>query len=44
MSWADISTEIGKMSGNYLMQRRSSGEQLLVAIPEFQLVVPTKNN
>ncbi len=44
MSWADISTEIGKMSGDYLMQRRGNGAQFLVAIPEFQLVVPTKNN
>jgi ApaG protein len=43
-SWSDISTDIGKMSGHYLMERRSDGTEFLVQIPEFKLIVPSKYN
>jgi uncharacterized protein affecting Mg2+/Co2+ transport len=38
-------TEIGRMSGNYLMQRLDSTEELMeVTIPSFWLVAPCKWN
>ena len=39
-SACDLSTEIGKMHGTYLMERIDSGEQFYVNIPEFIMVVP----
>ena len=39
-SACDLSTEIGKMHGTYLMERMSSGKRFYVNIPEFVMVVP----
>lgn len=39
-SACDLSTEIGKMHGTYLMERVKSGKRFYVNIPEFVLVVP----
>ena len=44
VSWANLDTDIGKMFGTYLMERRIDGERFDVTIPEFQLVVPFKMN
>ena len=43
-SWTFISSEIGKMSGSYLMRRLDTDESFRVHIPEFNLVVPFKLN
>ncbi len=40
VSWCPLITGIGKMKGNYLMQREMDQEEFLVPIPEFQLIVP----
>ena len=39
-SACDLSTEIGKMHGTYLMERVSSGKRFYVTIPEFVMAVP----
>lgn len=39
-SACDLSTEIGKMHGTYLMERNKSGKRFYVNIPEFVMVVP----
>lgn len=39
-SACDLSTEIGKMHGSYLMERVNSGKRFYVSIPEFVMVVP----
>jgi len=39
-SACDLSTEIGKMHGTYLMERTGTGERFYVNIPEFIMVVP----
>ena len=39
-SACDLSTEIGKMHGTYLMERSNTGERFYVNIPEFVMVVP----
>ena len=38
-STCDLSTEIGKMKGNYLMEGIMTGNQFHVNIPEFSMVV-----
>lgn len=38
-STCDLSTEIGKMKGTYLMERIMTGNQFYVNIPEFSMVV-----
>lgn len=44
-SYCNLMTEIGRMSGNYLMQRLDSTEELMdVVIPSFWLVAPCKWN
>ena len=43
-SYCILSTEIGKMSGTYVMVREDTGEELEVRIPHFVLVIPSKLN
>ena len=43
-SACDLSTEIGKMHGTYLMERASSKERFYVNIPEFKMIVPHRLN
>lgn len=43
-SACNLSTEIGKMYGTYLMERKIDGTQFNVDIPEFELIVPSKMN
>ena len=43
-SYCILSTEIGKMSGTYIMVREDTGEELEVTIPPFVLVIPAKLN
>lgn len=44
VSGCALISEFGKMSGFYTMQRQIDGKEFLVNIPEFQLIVPYKNN
>jgi len=39
-SACDLSTEIGKMKGTYLMERTITGNQFYVNVPEFCMAVP----
>jgi ApaG protein len=39
-SACELSTEIGKMHGTYLMERFNTGERFHVNIPEFVMVIP----
>lgn len=43
-SACDLTTEIGKMRGTYLMEREDSKEKFYVNIPEFKLVAPHRLN
>ncbi|MFN0214605.1 MAG: Co2+/Mg2+ efflux protein ApaG [Saprospiraceae bacterium] len=43
-SYCDLSTEMGKMSGTYLMTRHEDSALFKVQIPEFRMVVPSKLN
>ena len=43
-SGCDFSTEVGKMSGYYVMQKLVAHSEFKVAIPEFVLVLPAKLN
>lgn len=43
-SGCDFSSEIGKMSGYYIMQQLIDKTQFQVTIPEFIMVVPAKLN
>jgi len=43
-SAVDLHTEIGKMSGYYIMQNLYNKTKVRIAIPEFQLMVPHKLN
>lgn len=43
-SYCDLSTDMGKMSGKYLMTRRDEGALFDVEIPEFRMIVPSKLN
>jgi ApaG protein len=43
-SGCDFSTEIGKMSGFYTMQKLVDHSEVKVAIPEFVMVLPAKLN
>ncbi len=40
VSWCPIPTEIGKMFGVFLFERKSDGTTFEVQIPEFQLLAP----
>jgi ApaG protein len=44
MSWCPLRTELGKMSGSYLMIHQSNGKEFHVNIPEFRLVAPFRMN
>lgn len=44
VSACNLNTEIGSMSGNYLMQRLADNEEFIVTIPEFELIVPYRLN
>lgn len=43
-SACSISTDIGRMSGSYLMERKIDKAHFKVAIPEFELIVPQRLN
>lgn len=44
VSGCSLKSEMGKMHGDYLMQRIEDGKLFRVAIPEFELVAPLKLN
>ncbi|HKG08912.1 MAG TPA: Co2+/Mg2+ efflux protein ApaG [Pedobacter sp.] len=44
VSGCQLSTDIGSMRGNYLMQRTIDDSQFSVEIPEFELIVPYRLN
>lgn len=44
VSGCSLKSEIGRMHGEYLMQRIEDGKLFKVAIPEFELVAPLKLN
>ncbi len=44
ISGCSLKSEIGRMSGDYLMQRVDDGKLFRVIIPEFELVAPLKLN
>ena len=39
-----LKSEVGKMSGTYLMERKDTLEQFLVTIPSFELIAPLRLN
>jgi ApaG protein len=43
-SACSLTTDIGKMSGTYLMERKIDKARFKVTIPEFELVVPQRLN
>ncbi|MDO8367002.1 MAG: Co2+/Mg2+ efflux protein ApaG [Saprospiraceae bacterium] len=43
-SYCDLSTEMGKMRGHYLMTRSEEDLLFKVEIPEFRMIVPSKLN
>ncbi len=43
-SFCNLTTEIGKMRGTYLMKRGDDGSLFEVAIPEFRMTAPFKMN
>jgi len=43
-SACNLMTDIGKMSGNYLIEKIIDGHQFQVTIPEFKMVVPNRLN
>lgn len=43
-SACNLSTDVGKMEGTYLMQRLDTKEKFLVTIPGFKLVAPFRLN
>ncbi|MES2284431.1 MAG: Co2+/Mg2+ efflux protein ApaG [Bacteroidota bacterium] len=43
-SACSLTTDIGKMSGTYLMERKIDKARFYVTIPEFELVVPQRLN
>jgi ApaG protein len=44
VSGCNLKSNIGKMSGTYLMERQIDGQRFEVQIPEFHLVVPYRLN
>ncbi len=44
ISGCNLDSELGKMYGNYLMERLIDKKQFYVRIPEFHMVVPYKLN
>jgi len=43
-SACSLTTDVGKMSGSYLMERKTDKLQFRVTIPEFELIVPYRLN
>ena len=43
-SACDLSTDMGKMHGSYLMERLGDKKQFRVNVPEFKMIVPHKLN
>jgi ApaG protein len=43
-SACDLSTDIGRMKGKYLMERKIDNARFYVTIPEFELIVPERLN
>ena len=43
-SACSLTTEIGRMSGTYLMERKIDKARFQVTIPEFELIVPQRLN
>lgn len=43
-SACNLTSDMGKMHGTYLMQRQTDGAAFKVRIPEFHLIVPYRNN
>lgn len=44
VSGCHLTTDMGSMSGNYLMQRLVDDTEFTVSIPEFELIVPYRLN
>lgn len=44
MSGCNLSTDMGKMKGIYLMENFDNRKQFEVIIPEFEMIVPFKSN
>jgi len=44
VSAANLNSELGKMSGTYKMENQYNKKLMIVAIPEFQLIAPSKLN
>lgn len=44
VSACNLNTDMGSMSGNYLMNRLADNKDFIVDIPEFQLIVPYRLN
>lgn len=44
VSGCNLRTNLGKMTGSYLMERVLDGRQFKVVIPEFTLIVPYRLN
>jgi len=44
VSGCHLTTDMGSMSGNYLMQRLADDTEFIVDIPEFNLIVPYRLN
>lgn len=44
VSGCNLSTDIGSMSGNYLMNRLRDDRDFIVTIPDFELIVPYRLN
>ena len=44
VSGCNLTTDMGSMSGNYLMNREADNTEFIVDIPEFQLIVPYRLN
>ena len=43
-SWSQLSSDMGKMFGDYTFSNLLTNELFKVEIPEFNLIVPFKNN
>lgn len=44
VSACNLNTDMGSMSGNYLMNRLADNKDFIVDIPEFELIVPYRLN
>lgn len=44
MSGCNLRSEMGKMKGTYQMENLDTRRQFVVAIPEFEMIVPAKAN